>query len=113
MTTQFQIKKLEEIVTQRQVMLRAKVTQDEAIELAQTLYAHGIYSSVVSSDYRARLHVTNALFHWLASMANLSDGICRLICEQVRPLVCFCDDEDVHHALTHSLIATTPVHRTQ
>ncbi|TYZ62577.1 hypothetical protein PybrP1_003089 [[Pythium] brassicae (nom. inval.)] len=78
----YQIKKLEEIVGQRQAVVRAKAGRDEAVEMAGTLFAHGIFSSVVPSDYKARLMVTASLLHWLASMANLSDGICRLVCEQ-------------------------------
>lgn len=85
-SSQFQIKKLEEIVSQRQVVIRAKASREEAVEMASTLFAHGIFSSVVPSDYKARLMVTTSLLHWLASMANLSDGICRLVCEQVGEL---------------------------
>lgn len=68
---------------QRQAVVRAKASRDEAIEMTATLFAHGIFSSVVPSDYRARLTVSASLLHWLASMANLSDGLCRLVCEQV------------------------------
>lgn len=78
------MKKLEEIVSQRQGIVRTKATREEAVELVGALYAHGIYASIVSNDYKAKLQVLTSLLHWLVSMANLSDGICRLICEQVR-----------------------------
>lgn len=76
------MKKFEEIVSQRQGIVRTKATREQAIELADALFSHGIFSSIVSNDYVAKLLVMNSLLHWLVSMANLSDGICRLICEQ-------------------------------
>lgn len=81
-TDQFHMKKFEEIVSQRQGIVRTKATREQAIELAEALFSHGIFSSIVSNDYVAKLLVMNSLLHWLVSMANLSDGICRLICEQ-------------------------------
>ncbi|KAF1331626.1 E3 ubiquitin-protein ligase ubr2, partial [Globisporangium splendens] len=76
------MKKLDEIVNQRQGIVRSKATREEAIELVDALYAHGVFASIVSNDYKAKLQVLTSLLHWLVSMANLSDGVCRLVCEQ-------------------------------
>lgn len=73
-----------ETSSQKQSVVRAKATREEAIELATSLNRHGVMSSIVSTDYKAKIPVINSLLQWLVELANLSDSMCRLICEQVR-----------------------------
>ncbi|TMW57161.1 hypothetical protein Poli38472_003086 [Pythium oligandrum] len=71
-----------EASTQKQSLVRSKATREEALEVAEALNRNGLIASIVSSDYKAKTPVVSALLQWLVSLANLSDGLCRLICEQ-------------------------------
>lgn len=73
-----------ETSSQKQSTVRAKASREEVLELAASLQKHGIVTSIVSCEYKARVPLINSLLQWLASLANLSDGLCRLICEKVR-----------------------------
>jgi hypothetical protein len=73
-----------ETSSQKQSVVRAKATREEAIELASSLHRHGVMASIVSTDYKSKIPVINSLLQWLMEVANLSDSMCRLICEQVR-----------------------------
>ncbi|KAG6964431.1 hypothetical protein JG688_00007696 [Phytophthora aleatoria] len=72
-----------ETSSQKQSTVRAKASREDVLELAASLHKHGIVTSIVSCEYKARVPVINSLLQWLASLANLSDGLCRLICEKM------------------------------
>ncbi|KAE8894923.1 hypothetical protein PF010_g721 [Phytophthora fragariae] len=72
-----------ETSSQKQSTVRAKASREEVLELAASLQKHGIVTSIVSCEYKARVPLINSLLQWLASLANLSDGLCRLICEKM------------------------------
>lgn len=72
-----------ETSSQKQSTVRAKASREDVLELAASLHKHGIVTSIVSCDYKARVPLINSLLQWLASLANLSDGLCRLICEKM------------------------------
>ncbi|GLD96348.1 hypothetical protein PINS_up005031 [Pythium insidiosum] len=71
-----------EASAQKQSIVRAKGTRDEALDVAEALNRNGLVASVVPSDYKTKIPVVSTLLLWLVSLANLSDGVCRLICEQ-------------------------------
>lgn len=73
-----------EATAQKQSIVRANVARDDALEFAQSLQRHVIATSIVRTDQTRRVPVVNSLLQWLVSLANLSDGLCRLICEEVR-----------------------------
>ncbi|OWZ11675.1 hypothetical protein PHMEG_00015272 [Phytophthora megakarya] len=72
-----------ETSSQKQSIVRAKASREDVLELAASLHKHGIVTSIVSCQYKARVPLINSLLQWLASLANLSDGVCRLICEKM------------------------------
>ncbi|KAG1708826.1 hypothetical protein DVH05_022447 [Phytophthora capsici] len=72
-----------ETSSQKQSIVRAKASREDVLELAASLHKHGIVTSIVSCEYKARVPLINSLLQWLASLANLSDGLCRLICEKM------------------------------
>ncbi|CAH0518863.1 unnamed protein product [Peronospora belbahrii] len=72
-----------ETSSQKQSTVRAKASREDVLELAASLHKHGIVTSVVSCEYKPRVPLINSLLQWLASLANLSDGLCRLICEKM------------------------------
>ncbi|KAG7398318.1 E3 ubiquitin-protein ligase ubr2 [Phytophthora boehmeriae] len=72
-----------ETSSQKQSIVRAKASREDVLELAHSLYKHGIVTSIVPCEYKARVPLINSLLQWLASLANLSDGLCRLICEKM------------------------------
>lgn len=76
------LKIITETTQQKQSVVRTKSTREEALELAEALHKHGIIVSVVSSEYKSKIPAVNSLLQWLVSLANLSDGLCRLIWEQ-------------------------------
>ncbi|ETP44983.1 hypothetical protein F442_08524 [Phytophthora nicotianae P10297] len=81
-----------ETSSQKQSTVRAKASREDVLELAASLHKHGIVTSIVSCDYKARVPLINSLLQWLASLANLSDGLCRLICEKM------CAVESLEHS---------------
>ncbi|CAH0490107.1 unnamed protein product [Peronospora farinosa] len=80
-----------ETSSQKQSTVRAKASREDVLELASSLHKHGIVASIVSCEYKARVPLINSLLQWLASLANLSDGLCRLICERM------CAVENLEH----------------
>ncbi|KAL3663101.1 hypothetical protein V7S43_012041 [Phytophthora oleae] len=72
-----------ETSSQKQSIVRARASREDVLELAASLHKHGIVTSIVSCEYKARVPLINSLLQWLASLANLSDGLCRLICEKM------------------------------
>ncbi|KAL4087004.1 hypothetical protein PRIC1_014062 [Phytophthora ramorum] len=85
-----------ETSSQKQSAVRAKASREDVLELAASLHKHGIVTSIVSCEYKARVPLINSLLQWLASLANLSDGLCRLICDKM------CAVESLEHS-EHSM----------
>lgn len=81
-----------ETSSQKQSTVRAKASREDVLELAASLHKHGIVTSIVSCDYKAKLPLINSLLQWFASLANLSDSLCRLICEKM------CAIESLEHS---------------
>jgi hypothetical protein len=71
-----------EATAQKQSVIRSRATREEAIDVVDAMCRHGLVTSIVSSDYKAKTPVVSTLLQWVVSMANLSDGFCRLVCEQ-------------------------------
>ncbi|DAZ96356.1 TPA: LOW QUALITY PROTEIN: hypothetical protein N0F65_008006, partial [Lagenidium giganteum] len=69
--------------THKQSVVRTKASAEEALELVEALQKNGVISSIVSHSYKSRTALVSSLLQWLVSLANLSDGLCRLVCEQV------------------------------
>ncbi|CCI47549.1 unnamed protein product [Albugo candida] len=76
------LKLVNETSTQKQSVVRSNTTREDALELAEALHRHGIVCSIVSNDFKIRVSVISGLIQYLVALANLSDGFCRLICEQ-------------------------------
>lgn len=77
------LKLVNETSTQKQSVVRSNTTREDALELAEALHRHGIVCSIVSNDFKIRVSVISGLIQYLVALANLSDGFCRVICEQV------------------------------
>uniref|UniRef100_A0AAV1VPC7 E3 ubiquitin-protein ligase n=1 Tax=Peronospora matthiolae TaxID=2874970 RepID=A0AAV1VPC7_9STRA len=77
------LKIVSETSSQRQSTVRSKASREDVLELAASLHKYRIVTSIVSCEYKARTPLINSLIQWLASLANLSDGFCRLICEKM------------------------------
>ncbi|CEG46056.1 hypothetical protein F441_08560 [Plasmopara halstedii] len=77
------LKIVSETSSQKQSTVRTKASREDVLELAASLHKHGIVTSIVSCDYKSRVPLINSLLQWLASLANLSDSLCRLICEKM------------------------------
>ena len=78
------LKLVNETSTQKQSVVRSNTTREDALELAEALHRHGIVCSIVSNDFKMRVSLISGIIQYLVALANLSDGFCRLICEQVR-----------------------------
>lgn len=83
-----------ETSSQKQSIVRANAPRDDVVELAASLHKYGIVTSIVSCDYKARMPLINSLLQWLAMLANLSDGLCRLICEKLFAVGSFENNEN-------------------
>ncbi|KAI9905130.1 hypothetical protein PsorP6_014204 [Peronosclerospora sorghi] len=93
-----------ETSAQKQSIVRAKASRDDVLELATSLHKHGILTSIVSCEYKAKFPLINSLVQWLAGLATLSDGLCRLISEKMcavpsgEPRESNMDVEDAHES---------------